>query len=103
MKVATAYAEGRVRRQAVDRVQMIDILPEHVRAWIAKLLDEGVTAATIRSNKIILSAIFSTALEDQVTFLHPCKGVRTPPVPKKPLQIITPGTVRPDLSGPAGC
>jgi integrase len=72
------------------RMRMIDILPEHVRAWIAKLLDEGVSAATIRSNKIILSAIFTTAMDDQVTFIHPCKGVRTPPVPKKPLQIITP-------------
>jgi len=71
-------------------MRMIDILPEHVRAWIAKLMDEGVTPATVRSNKIILSAIFTTAMDDQVTFLHPCKGVRTPPVPKKPLQIITP-------------
>jgi integrase len=71
-------------------MRMIDILPEHVRAWIARLLDEGVTPATIRSNKIILSAIFTTAMDDQVTFLHPCKGVRTPPVPRKPLQIITP-------------
>ena len=71
-------------------MRMIDILPEHVRAWIAKLVDEGVTPATIRSNKIILSAIFTTAMDDQVTFLHPCKGVRTPPVPRKPLQIITP-------------
>ncbi|HEX6234455.1 MAG TPA: tyrosine-type recombinase/integrase [Jiangellaceae bacterium] len=71
-------------------MRMIDILPEHVRAWIAKLLDEGVSPATVRSNKIILSAIFTTAMDDQVTFLHPCKGVRTPPVPKKPLQIVTP-------------
>jgi integrase len=71
-------------------MRMIDILPEHIRAWIAKSLDVGVTPATIRSNKIILSAIFTTAIDDQVTFLHPCKGVRTPPVPKRPLQIITP-------------
>src|SRR5690606_29757242 len=46
--------------------------------------------ATVRYIKIILSAIFTTAMDDQVTFLHPCKGVRTPPVPRKPLQIITP-------------
>jgi integrase len=25
-----------------------------------------------------------------VTFLHPCKGVKTPPVPVKPRTIITP-------------
>ena len=29
-------------------------------------------------------------MDDQVTFLHPCKGVRTPPVSRKPLRIITP-------------
>ena len=55
-------------------MRMIDILPEHVRAWISKLKDQGVTPATIRSNKIILSAIFTTAMDDQVTFLHPCEG-----------------------------
>ncbi|GGU96061.1 hypothetical protein GCM10010182_10770 [Actinomadura cremea] len=71
-------------------MRMVDILPEHVRNWITKLKDQGVTPVTIRYNKIILSAIFTTALDDQVTFLHPCRGVKTPPVPRKPLQIITP-------------
>lgn len=33
----------------------------------------------------------STALNDRVTFLHPCKGVKTPTVPVKPRTIITPG------------
>jgi len=46
--------------------------------------------AVIAENKVILSAIFTTALNDQVTFLHPCKGVKTPPVPVKPRTIITP-------------
>ena len=44
----------------------------------------------IAENKVILSAIFTTALNDQVTFLHPCKGVKTPPVPVRPRTIITP-------------
>jgi len=71
-------------------MRMVDILPEHVRAWVTHMKEGGVTPATIRSNRIILSAIFTTALEDQVTFLDPCKGVRIPTVPKRPLQIITP-------------
>jgi integrase len=71
-------------------MKMMEILPEHVRTWIAKLKERGVTPVTIRYNKIILSAIFTTAFDDQVTFLNPCRGVRTPPVPRKPLQIITP-------------
>jgi integrase len=38
----------------------------------------------------VLSAIFTTALNDQVTMLHPCKGVKTPAVAKKQRVIITP-------------
>lgn len=71
-------------------MRMVDILPEHVRAWVARLRDEGVSAGTINANKAILSAVFTTALNDQVTFVHPCKGVKTPPVAAKPRTIITP-------------
>lgn len=44
----------------------------------------------IKNCVVILSAIFTTALNDQVTFIHPCKGVKTPPVPKKIRKIVTP-------------
>jgi integrase len=71
-------------------MRMIDILPEHVRAWVSRLKAEGVQPPTIRYNKVILSAIFTTALNDQVVFIHPCRGVRTPTVPVKPRLIITP-------------
>jgi integrase len=49
-----------------------------------------VGAATIRYCFIVLSAIFTTALNDQVTSLHPCTGVKTPPVPAQPRVILTP-------------
>lgn len=71
-------------------MRMIDIMPEHVRAWVSAQTARGTGPATIAANKMILSAIFTTALNDQVTFLHPCKGVKTPPVPVKPRTIITP-------------
>ncbi|GGT62772.1 tyrosine-type recombinase/integrase [Actinomadura citrea] len=71
-------------------MRMVDILPEHVRAWIAKLKNQGMKPVTIQCNKIILSAIFTTALDDQVTYLHPCRGVKSPPIARKPLQIVTP-------------
>ncbi|MBV9163302.1 MAG: hypothetical protein JO281_17490 [Pseudonocardiales bacterium] len=69
---------------------MIDVLPEHVRAWLATLLTNGVTAATIARNQVILSAIFTTTLNDQITFVYPGKGMKTPPFPVKPRVIITP-------------
>ena len=71
-------------------MRMIDVLPEHVREWITRLKHGGVRAPTIRYCFIVLSAIFTTALNDQVTSLHPCKGVKTPPVPAQPRTIITP-------------
>lgn len=71
-------------------MRMIDILPEHVRDWIAKLKANGLAAGTIASNRTILSAIFTTALNDQVVFLHPCRGVKTPTVPRAARTIVTP-------------
>lgn len=71
-------------------MRMIDILPEHVREWVAAMKRGGVSAPTIRYAMVVLSAIFTTALNDQVTSLHPCKGVKTPPVPAPPRRIITP-------------
>jgi integrase len=69
---------------------MVEILPSDVREWVRHLSESGMSPATIRHNRIILSAIFTTALNDQVTLLHPCKGVKTPTVPAKPKRIITP-------------
>jgi integrase len=71
-------------------MRMIDIMPAQVREWVAALKAGGMSPANIAANKVLLSAIFTTALNDQVTFLHPCKGVKIPPVPVKPRTIITP-------------
>jgi hypothetical protein len=71
-------------------MKMVEILPEHVREWVTKMKDRGLSPAMIAGNKVILSGIFTTALNDQITFLHPCKGVKTPTVPVKPYTIITP-------------
>lgn len=70
-------------------MKMNEIMPSHVREWVTDLQAKGVSPATIQKVRFILSAIFTDALND-VTFLHPCKGIKTPTVPKKPLQIITP-------------
>ena len=49
-----------------------------------------VSPATIRHNKIVLSAIFTTALNDLVIGLHPCRGVKSPAMPVKECRILTP-------------
>jgi integrase len=71
-------------------IRIVELLPSHVREWIARLQDvHGARPPTIRAAKVVLDAILTTALNDQVTFLHAGRGVKTPPVPKKPKRIVT--------------
>lgn len=66
------------------------VISATVRAWIAAMLTKGVTPATILSNKMLLSAIFTTALNDELIHAHPCRGVKSPPTPRKPRRVISP-------------
>jgi integrase len=76
---------------ALGPTRMADIFPEHIREWISTMQREGRSAWTIRYCKSsILSSIFTTALNDQVTYIHPCQGVKIPSVPATPRTIITP-------------
>jgi site-specific recombinase XerD len=67
-----------------------EIQPADVREWVSGLKTAGASPTVIRQCHTILSAIFTTAFNDQITRLHPCRGVKTPPVPKKLRTIITP-------------
>jgi integrase len=71
-------------------MKMNDILPIHVREWVTHLTSTGMSPATIRHQKIILSAIFTTALNDFVITLHPSRGIKTPTVPVKDYRILSP-------------
>lgn len=71
-------------------MRMIDIQPDHVQQWITILGSQGMRPATIKSYKIILTAILTTAVHRQVIFFHPCTGVKIPTVVPKPLAIVTP-------------
>lgn len=75
---------------AFGSMRLIEILPSDVREWVTELQGAGVSPAVIRSCFAVLSAIFTTAFNDQLTALHPCRGVKTPPVPKKRRAIVTP-------------
>lgn len=63
-------------------MRMMDILPEHVRAWIRQMKKNGVSAATIRYSKVVLSAIFTTALNDRSPTSTPAKESAPPPSPR---------------------
>ena len=71
-------------------MQLTTIAPSDVRAWVSSQQAKGVKPATLLHNKTVLSAIFTTAFNDQLIQIHPCRGVKTPPVPRKPRQAISP-------------
>jgi integrase len=71
-------------------LRMNEIMPGTVRDFVRKLQSDGASPYAIDKARTILSAIFRTALNDQIIFLHPCKGVKIPPTPRKPLTIVTP-------------
>ncbi len=71
-------------------MRIVEILPSHVREWIVKLQGWGANPPTIGKCKVIVDAIFTTALNDRITFLHAGRGVKTPPVVAKPRKIVTP-------------
>jgi integrase len=72
-------------------MRMADIFPEHIREWITQMQRDGQSAWTIQYCKSsILSSIFTTALNDQVTYIHPCRGVKIPTVPATVRTIVTP-------------
>jgi integrase len=71
-------------------LRMIEIMPGTVRDFVRKMQNDGASPYVVDKARVILSAIFTTALNDQIIFLHPCKGVKVPPAPRKPLVIVTP-------------
>jgi integrase len=70
-------------------MRMIEVMPADVREWITDLQNQNVSAHVIRYCKTILGAIFTTALND-VVHLHPVRGVKSPPIARKPRLIVTP-------------
>jgi integrase len=71
-------------------MRMIEIGSPEVREFVTKLASEGAKPSSVQYCLTVLSAIFTTALNDQVVFLHPCRGVSGPVVAKKVRAIITP-------------
>jgi integrase len=94
--------EGQIRKHILPwfgPMRMKEILPSHVREWVTSLqayidpkTKKALKPKTIQNLKNILSAIFTTALNDDgdVISIHLCKGVKTPPAVEPELTIVTP-------------
>ncbi|WP_019873989.1 tyrosine-type recombinase/integrase [Sporichthya polymorpha] len=84
------YLLNRYVLPGLGHIRMVELIPHHVREWIADLHNEhGARPPTIREAKVVLDAILTTALNDQVVLIHAGRGVKTPPVARKPRRIIT--------------
>lgn len=63
------YCLGAYIYPELDPMRMADIFPEHIREWITRMQREGRSAWIIQYCKSsILNSIFTTALNDQVTY-----------------------------------
>lgn len=71
-------------------MRMVEVLPGSIREWITTLQTKyAANPPTIQRCKTVVDAIFTTALNDQIVFIHPSRGVKTPPVARRPKRIIT--------------
>jgi integrase len=70
--------------------RLMDIHPIDIKRWLANLKEAGLSAANRKNLKALLSAIFTSAVDDMVLIWNPCKVVKTDPVPEQPLEIISP-------------
>jgi integrase len=67
-----------------------DITPDRVRKWVTRLSTHyGANPPTIRNVKVLFDAIMTTLLTDRVIHHHPGRGIKTPPIPRKPRRIVS--------------
>jgi integrase len=84
------YLLNRYVLPGLGHIRMSELMPHQVRAWVGELqTDYGARPPTVREAKSVLDAILSTALNDQIVLFHAGRGVKTPPVARKSLRIIT--------------
>lgn len=83
----------RIKRHLIPwfgKLSMNQIYPADVREWVTWMRNEKkIQPANLAKNMSPLSAIFTTALNDGIIFLHPCKGIRLPTVPEVDKDILT--------------
>ena len=70
-------------------VRLGDVRPLDVRRWLLRMEAQDVGAPTIDKAKTVFDAIYTTALNDQIVSIHPGRGVKKPPAPRKLKQGMT--------------
>jgi integrase len=73
--------------------RVVDIAAISIRQWLTMLKAAGLSASNRRMLKMVLSAVPTSAVDDDLIPANPCHRVKTDPVPARPLKIVTPAQV----------
>ncbi|GAA3617760.1 hypothetical protein GCM10022223_38050 [Kineosporia mesophila] len=74
----------------IGDLRLRDLQPERIRAWLTRLSSvHDANPPTVRNVKVVFDAVMTTAVNDQIIPTHPGRGIRTPPVARKPRRTIT--------------
>lgn len=84
------YALNALVLPEFGKMRMMDIMPSDVRSWMMRLEAEKVPVHSIRKAKVVVDAIFKTALNELVVGIHPGHGVEPPVAARKTKLIVTP-------------
>lgn len=72
----TRMVERRIDGQPIGALPLTVVTPEHVRAWLAHLEAEGLSAKSRRNHHTILSAMFSRSIDEQIRGTNPARGIK---------------------------
>ncbi|HXF73904.1 MAG TPA: site-specific integrase [Actinomycetota bacterium] len=91
-----ASREPTVRRHVLPYLGDVPVgalRPEDVRAWMARLLEAGISAQTVWRARQLLHAVLEEAVRDGVIPSNPTRYARPPRVERRELRVPTPQEV----------
>lgn len=72
-----------------ERVPIGKIEPWHVRAWVAEMVDDGLSPSRVRQSVRLLSQILAAAVADRRIPSNPCVGAKLPRLPRTEMRFLT--------------
>ena len=102
MHLATSIPRSRPAcRQPCERRRLAEVTPADVAAWLGRLTDSGLSAASVRYAHRVLSLALAYAVLDGRLARNPAEGVPLPRVKAEPKRFLTHGEVE-RLAGECG-
>ncbi|MGW3633203.1 tyrosine-type recombinase/integrase [Streptomyces sp. NPDC005122] len=90
-RTVTLYA-GLIRLWINPRVggyELSAVRPIHIKEWLAGLQKAGLSASRVRTAYRVLSQIFSSAVDNDLIAVTPCRGIKLPRLPETEPHILS--------------